>query len=347
MQGVLTLTATNIQKPMRFLLLLFLILVHQSLGNADEAVRLKNGITRRGVIERWDDRGIAIRTTTKLETYAAEQIDMVEATLSESHRAGDEGFAAADYRRALSNYKLALNNETRAWAKGRIRQNLVVTLTGLGQWAEAGNEFLTLASERNDAELMRYAPLVWMPETPIPPETIEMARKRLPETKLPMAQLLLASWILESDHKELALPVLRQLQTNVEVRVAWMARAQVWRVRAASASIQEIGEYRELIGRMPLVSRAGPQFVLGLAFESAKQPADAALEYLWIPYVYAERSDLAAAALLRAARASQNAGFKDDSEKLYREVLQTFPRTHWAETAKTRLQLPLKTEANP
>jgi tetratricopeptide (TPR) repeat protein len=190
---------------------------------------------------------------------------------------------------------------------------------------------------------MTLAPLIWSPEEKADDAALTAARRWLGDAERPLAQLVAASWLLGTNDESRAVAVLERLQTDRQQRIGWLARAQLWRMRLRTATANDIDRYQGLVEKMPLAIRAGPQYVLGLALEQSGRPTEAALAYLWVPFVYDRHWRLADDALFRAAATTAQAGFADDARSLYRTLVREYPTSPRAAEATRRL----RNESNP
>ena len=321
--------------------LLALVTWSTSAGWCEDIVRTKNGATYRGMLLRWDERQIHLRLPNKKtpKKFATDEVAEVVAPLEPHHEAAENALSKGQFAEAAGSYKLALDQENRDWARSRIRAGLVKAFLGAGQWTNAAIVFGQLAEGRADAELMTLAPLLWIPGEKVPERALKTAQRWL-GSREPMERLLAGSWLLETEHQAKAMAVLERLQTLTDQRIRWLARAQAWRVHAIDAKEEEIVRFRSLIDKMPPAVRGGPQYLLGLAYERAGNPEEAALAYLWAPFVYAAPSNVRADATWRAAQACEQLGFADDAGKLYREIVERYPATRWSEAADEKLAHP-------
>lgn len=309
-----------------------------------DEVKSKNGITYRGELTQYDERGILIKILPggKIVAISPEEVAGVKANLTDGHVAGDDAFAKGKFTDAVRNFESALLAERRLWAKQRIRSTLIRSLRKSGQLRRAAEEFLAIAPEREDPDVMVLAPILWMEADKPSPDDLAQAKRWVADTSNPMAQLIGASWLIASKDAAAALSTLDRLQTVTDQRVSMLARAQLQRPLLGGSKPLDpaaVKRYSELIQKMPVAVRAGPQYLLGLEYERLNQPADAALAFLWTPFVYATYdADMAADAMLRAARASEKAGFANDARNLYREVIETYPGTAFAKEAQATLK---------
>lgn len=309
-----------------------------------EGVKLKNGQSVAGEILRYDDRGVELRFANSknlIKAYATDEIEALDAPLGKEHAEALDLLARDQFGPAGEKFVAAFKGEERAWVKGWIRIDLVRALRGAGKYAPAGELFLEIAADREDNEVMALAPLAWRPGEVVGDAATKLAHRWLADDKRALAQLLAASWLLEGEETAAASAraALDKLQTSGEQRVGWMARAQLWRERRRGATAEEIARLRDLIEKMPPILRGGPRYVLGLAYEAAGHPTEAALAFLWVPLVHEPRSNLAADALVRAGKASAQAGFAEDARKLFREIQKTYPGTDHAAQADRELEV--------
>jgi tetratricopeptide (TPR) repeat protein len=264
------------------------------------------------------------------------KVESVGAKLSDAHEMAEQALLERRYGQAVAQFRRADKSENRPWARARIESGLVRALGSDGKLAEAGEAFLNIAGGRDDAEVMVLAPLIWLPDHKPQLEAFRQARQWLQDERA-LARLLAASWLFQTPEGEIAQKVLEQLATDPQQRVSWLARAQLWR-SSENRTADEIERFGALIDKMPEPIRAGPQFMLARAYQQAGKHVDAALAYLWIPFVYAPDSELAVESTLLAAQASRRAGLTADAEKLFREVIAKHPETSWSREAQDGLK---------
>ncbi|MGL5096072.1 MAG: tetratricopeptide repeat protein [Planctomycetia bacterium] len=311
-----------------------------STASAAETLKLTNGITITGDVVGYDARGVAIRLPSKeVKSYEHSRIASLEARYTVEQEAGLQAMRTRDYATAAAQFKAALAVERREWVKGRLDALLLDALKAADRWTEAAEAFFVVTDARTDADVMAAAPLSWIPGRPPTAEALAAARRWLDQNDRPMAQLIAASWLLESPADvDRAVLVLDSLQTLPEQRVGWIARAQLWRVRDPmdDAGLDRMAAFIE---KVPEAIRGGPHYALGLVYERRGKPLDAALSFLWVPLVdeAARPSPLAADALVRAGKASLRAGLADDGRRILREAVAKYPDTPWAAQAAEAL----------
>lgn len=320
-------------------LLVFAFCTSLAAAAAQDSVRLATGQTIRGVLQQWDDRGVRIRLDNGKDLeYTPDAIAQVAAALVPEHQQADIALAAGKIPDAIAGYQAALTREQRPWAVGRIRLGLLRGLRQTGQILPAAELFLELAKQRPDIDLMAFAPLLWALDDPQAPALRATAREWIDNRRQdPLAALLACSWLLGTPDGEKVQPLLDNLRTYPDSRISWFARLQFQRYSKAPFDQDTLRALEQLLSEMPVAVRPGPQYALGLTYERANRPADAALAYLWVPFVYNTDPALARSALYRAAEACRTGKMADEASKLYRELIEKYPDSNEAKLAAQRL----------
>jgi hypothetical protein len=311
-----------------------------------EAIVLRNGARIVGEILDFDERGARIRADGGKEmVFLPAEIERVDAPRTPRHQLGQSSLDRREFDAALSELRQAREEETRSWAQREIDRLCYRALLGKGDLDEATKLYLVIAESRTDRQAgldalwLAEAPLVWAEDETISPAALAAARGWLHEDR-PLARLIAASWLIGSAQHEDARAVLDELQTS-DPRVGGLARAQLWRAPPASPTAEDLARWKLSVSRLPIPLRAGPMYVLALAQSRAGLQEQAAISYLWVAYIYRPGSTLAARSLLGAGESSMKAGMRADSQKIWRELMDTFPGSVWAmEAQKKMVELP-------
>ncbi len=181
---------------------------------------------------------------------------------------------------------------------------------------------------------MVYAPLAWkIGHKPNEAEAAQ-AKRWILDAEKPIEQLIAASWLLEVDETNRAEKVLDQMETVSDSRgLGWLARGQRYRLAENARSSDHIKQLEALLERTPRQFRSGTQLVYGQCLDRLNRPADAAIAFLWIPFVYQKSPRHNPEALLLAAQSAKKAKMNQDAEKLFKQVIADFPGTDWANRA--------------
>lgn len=291
-----------------------------------------------GRIVDYSGRELRLETPTGLEQrFAADQIVRIETPTSPQQTEADARLANGEFRSALDLYGDARTAESRLWMRRQITAQMVWCYRGLGQLEPAAEEFLVLIQSDPATPYFACIPLVWVTAEP----TLSLERKSrdwLGRSEVPAAVLLGASYLMSARSRPQALDCLKRLTGDPDQRIAFLALAQTWRAEAVTADEKRLAAWRDTVERMPEPLRAGPYYVLGLAWAQRQRWHEAALAWLRVPILYAEHRRLAARALLDAGRALEQLGQKPEALRLYQELLTEYRDSPVAGDARGRLQ---------
>jgi tetratricopeptide (TPR) repeat protein len=308
-----------------------------------EGVKLKGSrIIYRGVILRYDDRGVSIRWMPRGEVkeFALDEVEEVMANWPEGYPKGKKLLEEGNYSEAAAELRAALAGEERVWAQEHMRNDLLRALRALGDVEGTADMFVKAISYRRDAAIMAYAPLRWVPGPPLTPRQLSAARTWMLAGDDPPVRLLGANWLMQGDEREKAKAVLESLRTDPDGRVRPLARAMLiadlLRANPKALSKEDLAEFRQEVVGLPNAVRIGPQFVLATAYERAGESTKAAFAYLTVPYVLGGPPELQAEALRRAATCSRSASMPEDAARLEAELLKRFPETSAARALKSK-----------
>ena len=306
----------------------------------------------RGEIAEYTGRELRIKNATGGErTVPAASVVRVEFDRLPDQVSGDEQFAAGDWQLALASYQRALeaNREPRQWVRRQVLSQMVWCHHNLGQWGEAGKSFLQLMSSDPATQYFDAIPLIWSDEK-LPPEVVRQAGTWLTASEQPVAVLMGASLLMESQSRAEALGKLRGLLSNPDPRVVWLAYAQLWRAGANNATGDQ---QRSFAGRIETSDEslcAGPYFILGQSL-LATRPEEAAIALMHVPIEHDRERTLAAEALEGTAGALEKLHRQEQAVGLYREAATSYSETLAGKNAGQLLQrlgvLPLTRDVRP
>lgn len=311
---------------------------------ADDVVYLKprtdgvRGQMLSGKIVDYTGRELKLQSATGRErTIPADRIEHVATTYCDEQRSGDALAAKHDFRGALEQYRRALagSREPREWVRRQILTQIVWCLRNLGQDDQAGEFFLVLLASDPYTRSFDCMPLAWTLDAP-PAATARKARGWL-DSKNPAAELLGASHLLATEARPAAVEHLKRLLFDPDPRIAWLAQAQLWRIRAPAAPREQLQEWMGATEAADPALRAGAYFVLGSALVPTA-PEEAALALLKVPILYEREDRLAASALLAAGECLERTRRARQAAALYRELAESHPQAPEAREAGRRLQ---------
>lgn len=306
----------------------------------DDGVKPKgSSIVYRGEIVRYDERGVTLKwgPSQQLKEFSHDQVERIDTKWPLGFEEGKAALARGDFASAASQLRTAVREEKRPWAQDFCRGYLLRALDGQGDVEGAAEVFVDLAPNRRDVGIMAFAPFRWIKEPPLSEQRRTMARAWLLHNEEPLVKLLAANWLIDSDRPK-AQAALEKLLTDPDGRVRPIARAMLLREQIEKnpkvLAKEDLVEFRAEVERLPNPVRVGPQYVLGLAYEAAGEPIDAALAFLYIPFVTFGPPELQADALERAAKACRKANLKGDAAKIESELRKKFPASAAASRVK-------------
>ncbi|HVJ82345.1 MAG TPA: hypothetical protein VNC50_14850 [Planctomycetia bacterium] len=326
--------------PPRYFAALILSLVAAASAAAQDAVRIKQSGLYRGEIVQYDDQIIKIRLGTGDRTidFPVEKIETVQTMRLPAQLAAEAALQRSDWQTAAREFRSALSQEKRAWAQQRMQADLVRVYASLGDENAMVETFLEISPHRRDPEILSQMPIRWTLEPPPTAEELARAKSWSEKAKDGAGALIAASWLIDGPESDAARQLLGRLATDVDERVRIIARAlQVReRLRRSPNSVKpaDLAELRADAAQAAGPLRAGPQFLLAAATEKSAAPADAALAYLKVAFVYGAKGDLAAEALYRGAVAAERGGLQPDAGRLYQELAKSHPSSAAAARAK-------------
>ncbi len=328
----------NLQSLLRPLVAFVTLLAWSGAALAqDDVVHRRNGIVDRGKILAQDANGVRLlRADSKKETLIpADQIDRIEVKLSADQQEGEKLFEQKKYRAAAEKLDAAFKIETRPWLRSRIASNMVACYVAMGDPVAAIDAFFA-ASQAADGQIAWSAvPIWWLPEPPNQ-DVIETAATML-RSNSPLQQVIGASYLLGTNQAPAAREALAKLTTYRDERIGQLARTQLWRWYAATATHDDVISWQRQAAKLPADARAGPYFAIGLALRRLGSHDDAALAFLWPAVVYRTDPKLSGRAALLAAESLERAGQLGEARRMYEEVIGRFAQTAEAVSAQARL----------
>ncbi len=337
----------------RFLFLGFLCALACATDSwADEVVLLPlrhggSATIRSGTIIDYTGSELKLETVAgRVETIPVERIQEVRANWSAPHQTADGLLAEGRVEAAAASYRDARKLERRRWVVRRITAQLVSCYLALGAIDTAGDEFLALAADDPQVLHLDVIPLPWRAIS-VSKELDARARAWLVDTRTSFGPLLGASWLLGTSSREAAIAQLTQMANGKEKTVALLAETQIWRTQLLSTKQADVERWETIFERLPDAARPTACYILGDAWSRQNRPDLAATYYLQLPILYSQQRAASADALLAAGKQLEQAGQSQAAMNLYRELLQRYPASPAAASAKSRLPADSSTNPSP
>ena len=249
----------------------------------------------------------------------------------------DTAYRAGNYQVALELYR----KENRP--DERQRGMMVRSLQAVGRSQEAYQEFFTLCRIAPFSEHFDCIPLVWFSSRPFTPVGVtpeeRLALEWLSPTTNPSggdnpaASLLAASILLsnaQATHRSSVMERLEQLsfpgnatdrEGTVRRQIALLAQMQLRRVQMATLKEEsELAAWTVTVENLPDSLRAGPYYLLGLAYAKFQNDEKAVLCWMRLPILFPENRPLAAQSLQEAAKALRRLGREKEEQTLLNEL---------------------------
>ena len=327
---------------MQRLLLLFATLVCYPAFAAEDIVIAKpkqgRGTIRiTGEVTDYTGQQLTIRRVgNREEIIESPRIIDVQTSLTLAHRTADEQLAQEKFAEALASYQAALTEERRPWVRRRILADSISCLRATDRIESAMDVFLQLYRDDPTTDYFDRMPISWLADSPSP-GVIRKAQALISDKDSPVARLMGASWQLPTSQRSLAISALQGLLAAEDARVAFWSEAQLWRVQLVSADAETVARWQTRWSKMPVEIQVGPAFVLGQAYSRLGRSDEAALLFLRAPILKATDGELAAQALLAAAKEFETMKRIDQAADLYREILDKYAKSSAASIAQQQL----------
>lgn len=310
-------------------------------ANEIVVVRSRDGNSERrvtGTILEYTGKELLIEHASgREERIPGPRIVRVVGAWSEAHRAANDSFATGDYQVAEAKYLQALREEKRPWVVRRVRAQLTWCYRYLDQTDRAAKAFFGVYAEDPETPYLAAIPLAWATNT-TPPAVERQAALWMSDRNPGFVRLIGASWSLSSSRRAEALRTLTSLERDADPHVVFLARTQVWRTEAVTATAAITSEWAGQIANMPTEIRAGPLFILGQALARQKQHEQAALTFMKTAILYPAERDLTVHSLLAAGRELETMKRPQQATGLYREILGEHATSSVVAQAEQRLK---------
>lgn len=269
-------------------------------------------------------------------SYPAGRVVSIDTRWPDGYQQGGEELDAGKYSQASKLLTAAVRADQRAWVRRLAMEKLMDCYAAVGDLGSAGRLLVELAKSDPTTPAMRRAPLAWHSGTQVAPAVVAEWQA----SNQPAAQLLAASYSLSGSDRAAALETLASLARGGDEQVARLAEMQQWRTQVVTASSSDVERWEKRLAELPDSLQAGGWLVVGDTHRQLRQADAAALAYLRASMLADRRPQLAAAAMLRAAKTLEADGKQDEAQQLVAELMRDYPKTAAASEAKNMLQSP-------
>ncbi len=327
--------------------LLGALAVSDSIGLADEVVVHGSTSTSRITINcevlDYTGKKLVIKTAANKneQTYSAADVVSVRTMHTDAHESGLKALAAGDTDAAEAAFDRAVNQELRTWVRRELLALQIRCSLRRADWVAAGQRFSRLYQSDPDTRHVDLLPLNWSPRPIDTAAARGQAAVWLRDKQQPLTQLLAASWLcFEAKYDaecEQAWPSLVRLPDE---RLRTLAQWQSYRRRAAVEGIEdtEIARWESRVTKLEPPLRAGPYFMLGLAFERRHEFDLAAAAFLRLPFAHPTDHPITADALFNASVCIERTGLSTEAASLRQELITKYRHTTAAIKAEEGLR---------
>lgn len=323
-------------------------------NTVEEFVEIRAGAGRvqrwRGEIVNFSGTGLILRLTDGTEKhFPVEKVISYSPNTSALCQQAMERLSEGAVREALDLLVRARTVEPREWRRREMTAHIVRCYHALGDYARAGEEFVDrLIALDPQSPFVWCIPLAWFPE-----ETVSLAgpqARNWLNSGPGWVQLLGASYLLDSPASAQAVTALERLRSGSDKTVALLASAQLWRREWQAVQPEQLPQWEKAIEGLPDRLKAGPCYLLGLAWKQQKALDRAMVWFLKPPFLWPDNRRVAARCLWEAAELAAKvaatvppdsgdaADYQYEYQTLVKELVQQFPEAPWAARARAEIR---------
>ena len=296
------------------------------------------GATRKGEVLEYTGAWLTLKLPAGRELrIKSKNVVRLVTNRSETQQLAEGLFRQGKYAPALQRYRQAAREEKRSWIRREILARQVECFQNQGEMVAAAQRFLLILESDPTARCFDVIPLIWGSPGNLNALEENSGRQWLREATA-VSRLIGSSWMLAMAERASAIDNLESLAASEDLRIAFLAEAQLWRIKLVTASREEVSGWERRIHMMPDSLRAGPYFLLGQGLARHNDPLGAALAFLRIPILHPNRQALVPDALWRAGQCLEAGGQQQDAALVYREVLAFGDELPTVSAARERLQ---------
>lgn len=301
--------------------------------NSDRVPQTK---TLSGEITNYSGKSLIIKVRDRDVKLDSNRVLSFKTEFTEPHKKAIEAMKANRYAEAYSLLTAARREEKRQWVIRLIISKRVVCLSAIGKPAPAIDDFLLISKVDPATQYFANIPLNWIVSNP--ESSLQAKAASLIDSPNEAANLIGASWSLSGANRTAAIAKLKLLTESKDLRVAFLAAAQLWRTEIATVNLGKLDKWKSVLKRMPKKLRAGPlTFLASAMLKLDPNSEEAILAFSKVRILHNEQYRLGGYSLLQMAQTLDRMGKTEQADRLWRELLTQFASTEFAVLAKKRL----------
>lgn len=214
----------------------------------------------------------------------------------------------------------------------------------LGNLELAAQRFALLSKTFPNSYYSKFAPLVWT-SCSVSPTFLQAAQQWGGQQQDPFLSLTAASALLSTPQQSFATSILNQLAQSSDSLIAQLARFQLLRQRLTAPDPKELSQWESDFRQIPLEYQSGPAFQMARLYSISSLPDKvdkAALFYMNCALNPNVSDPLAARALYSAGKIladnNNKNNRKEESLKIFNELIARFPQNEWASFVRQEIE---------
>lgn len=273
-----------------------------------------------------------------VQRFPFDEVIDVTTRFGPAHDAGAQALQTGRLDEAWAQLSTALEEESRRWVRREILALQVRCALRLRNYSAAINRFLAIAQSDPLTPHYRLIPLVWTESAPAPLPIAEL--RAWHDSSDLTSRLIGASWLLFGPDHRAAESTLQALARESDISVQRLAQAQLWRLRLAADDFTpaEVTRWTQVSRDWPKPLQSGVQFLIARGHAAHQDWLSAAAAWLWLPFQFADRWDLALEAQWRAVGALDRFGDNAAARRLAQELVDRDYDSPQAESAREFLR---------
>ena len=248
-----------------------------------------------------------------------------------------------DYKQALPLFSQIIQDNINSGNRGVNLQEAfglqIRCYENLGNQELAAQRFALLSKTFPDSYYLKYAPLVWT-SCSVSPTFLQAAQQWGGQRQNPFLSLTAASALLSSPQQGSATAILNQLSQSSDSLIAQLARFQLLRQRLTAPTPNEFSQWETDFQQIPLEYQSGPAFQMARLYSIsnlADKADKAAIFYMNCALNPNVSDPLAARALYSAGKILADNNKKEESLKIFNELIARFPQNEWTNFVKQEI----------
>ena len=262
------------------------VFVNQSCAQDKLFIKTENGqgkFSLKGEIIDWKGDTLVIKTLPKgiVKQVSTENILKIETYEFEDYQLALKAISQRDYASAIKMLNEAYLKENRIWFRREILSHKLTCLLNMGRTEDAVHTFLSLTSTDEETRHFKLIPVPYTHQKENAP-TYTLALKHMQNGQNEIEKLMGAAYLLlDAKHQKSANDTLKTLTYSKNLKVAFVAKSQLWRTQIDSNTGNGILKlWDDAIRYAPKDTRVPAYLILGNAYAEVGRTDEAIENWL-------------------------------------------------------------------